>query len=743
MMTLRRKLTILVALAAIIPVVTMLGLTIMAQNSLSRQAKAELNQLVKTNVGQVARDIYAMCETVNKVVQSDLDMDLLAAREAMSKYGEPELGDESANWDSVHPATQQARKLSLPKFLLGKSWIGQNQDAVAPTPVVDNISRLMGCNCTIFQRMNKQGDMLSIATTLSDEKGLRAIGSFMPAFGEDGSTNPIIESILKGDTFRGIATALTNSMLTTYSPITNVNGQVIGMLFVGKRPETIAAIRQAIARIHIGKDGYLAVIGGKSSFRGHYLLAPDPKDDGKNIWDASTKMPDGSDHYFVRSMVSNSIANSANTIHFERYPWPRPGIASNEIPLKMAACLYFEPWDWVICATLYEEDYHSAVEKIQSTMRTLAIKLISTGIAILLLSGLIAFLVGTRMAQPLGLIASVSDAIARGEIDKARTDLAKFETESQKKGRIRRFLASAYEVTILMQSFREMIAGLETLIRQVQHSGILVTTSATEIAANARQMESAATEQAASVREVTETTREIAGTTEGLVDAMDGVAAAMAHTTTTAESGRTDLSHMEHAMRQLVGATSSISSKLAVINDKANKISNVVTAINKISDQTNLLSLNAAIEAESAGEYGRGFAVVARETSRLAEQTATATQDIERMVREMQSSVSSGVMEMDKFADEVRKSVDEVATISGQLASVIDQVKTLAPRFDQVKEGMNHQSQGAQQISEAMKQLSEVAVQTKESLHEFNKVAEHLNAAVQCLKGEVTRFRIG
>lgn len=199
---------------------------------------------------------------------------------------------------------------------------------------------------------------------------------------------------------------------------------------------------------------------------------------------------------------------------------------------------------------------------------------------------------------------------------------------------------------------------------------------------------------------------------------------------------------MEGAMRELVKATSSISSKLSIINDRANKISHVVTTINKISDQTNLLSLNAAIEAEKAGEFGRGFSVVAREISRLADQTAIATQDIERVVAEMQSSVATGVMEMEKFTDEVRRGVETVAVQSGQLTQIIDQVRLHGPQFTVVKDGMYGQSQGAQQISDAMGHLSLAAQQTKESLHEFKLATEQLNEAIAGLQSEVSRFRI-
>src|SRR5207302_7586594 len=124
----------------------------------------------------------------------------------------------------------------------------------------------------------------------------------------------------------------------------------------------------------------------------------------------------------------------------------------------------------------------------------------------------------------------------------------------------------------------------------------------------------------------------------------------------------------------LADSTGSINSKLAVISERARNINVVVTTITKVADQTNLLSINAAIEAEKAGEYGLGFLVVAREIRRLADQTAVATLDIERMVKEMQSSVAAGVMEMDKFSDQVRQGVVEVGRIGDQLGQIIQAV---------------------------------------------------------------------
>ena len=208
-----------------------------------------------------------------------------------------------------------------------------------------------------------------------------------------------------------------------------------------------------------------------------------------------------------------------------------------------------------------------------------------------------------------------------------------------------------------------------------------------------------------------------------------------------ATAGQGGLTGMQRAMQGLAASTDSISSRLSVISDRANNINLAVITITKVADQTNLLSINAAIEAEKAGEAGRGFLVVAREIRRLADQTAAATLDIERIVKEMQQSVTAGVMEMDKFNEQVRRGVEDVDQIGGKLGEVIAAVQHLLPRFQQVTEKMSAQSVGAEQIREAMAQLSDGAAHTSESIREFHKATDQLREAIGRLRDDISKFR--
>ncbi|EJM80004.1 MULTISPECIES: methyl-accepting chemotaxis protein [unclassified Pseudomonas] len=290
--------------------------------------------------------------------------------------------------------------------------------------------------------------------------------------------------------------------------------------------------------------------------------------------------------------------------------------------------------------------------------------------------------------------------------------------------------------------FNDMMAELTSLVSQAQRSSVQVTTSVTEIAATSKQQQATATETAATTTEIGATSREIAATSRDLVRTMTEVSTAADQASVAAGSGQQGLARMEETMHSVMGAADLVNAKLAILNEKAGNINQVVVTIVKVADQTNLLSLNAAIEAEKAGEYGRGFAVVATEVRRLADQTAVATYDIEQMVREIQSAVSAGVMGMDKFSEEVRRGMSEVQQVGEQLSQIIHQVQALAPRVLMVNEGMQAQATGAEQINHALVQLGDASSQTVESLRQASFAIDELSQVAVGLRGGVSRFKV-
>ena len=343
---------------------------------------------------------------------------------------------------------------------------------------------------------------------------------------------------------------------------------------------------------------------------------------------------------------------------------------------------------------------------------------------ILLVCILLGQLLSRAITQPLGQLLGAIQSMGGGDFSSRLT------------------LRRTDEFGTLAKGFDQMGDELTTLIRRVQESGIRVNQSITEMAATLREQQATTKEVAATTQEIGATSKEISATSKTLVGTMSEVVQVAEQTGQSAGSGQAGLDRMAKTMQGITGASVTVAEKLAVLNEKAGRINSVVTTINKVADQTNLLSLNAAIEAEKAGEYGLGFAVVAREIRRLADQTAVATYDIERMVKEMESAVNAGVMGMERFSEEVRRGVEDVREVGGQLAQIIEQVQELTPRFEAVSEGMNAQASAAQQISESLTQLSEATQQTAESLEQSNGVIGQLGESARGLHEGVARFKV-
>ncbi|ALE89479.1 methyl-accepting chemotaxis protein [Pseudomonas versuta] len=358
-----------------------------------------------------------------------------------------------------------------------------------------------------------------------------------------------------------------------------------------------------------------------------------------------------------------------------------------------------------------------------SVMTAKASMLISLVIAVLA-AALCGYLLLKAIMSPMKRIVSILEVMRSGDLS-SRLNLERKD-----------------EFGAVETGFNDMMTELTSLVSQAQRSSVQVTTSVTEIAATSKQQQATATETAATTTEIGATSREIAATSRDLVRTMTEVTSAADQASILAGSGQQGLARMEETMHQVMGAADLVNAKLAILNEKAGNINQVVVTIVKVADQTNLLSLNAAIEAEKAGEYGRGFAVVATEVRRLADQTAVATYDIEQMVREIQSAVSAGVMGMDKFSEEVRRGMFEVTQVGEQLSQIIHQVQALAPRVLMVNEGMQAQATGAEQINLALVQLGDASSQTVESLRQASFAIDELSQVAVGLRSGVSRFKV-
>jgi len=364
---------------------------------------------------------------------------------------------------------------------------------------------------------------------------------------------------------------------------------------------------------------------------------------------------------------------------------------------------------------------YNAAQKSFEFSKTAFLITILIGIAI---STIASYLLIKSIDVPLKSILNATKQVIKGDLTQ-RLDFGKYD-----------------EFGLLIKGFNQMVTYLSDLVGQIQRSGIQVTSSITELAATNKQQEVTANEHAATISEIAASTTEIAATGVHLLSTMKKVNSLTKNAAFAAGEGQEGLEGIDATMVKMEEATVSIVAKLQILNDKASNIADVVKTINKVADQTNLLSLNAAIEAEKAGEYGSGFGVVATEIRRLADQTAVATFDIAQMIKEVQSAISAAVMGIDKFAEDAHSSVKDVHLISEQLSGVIEQVEVIKPQVETLTEGIGAQTNGANQISESIGQLNEAAQQTAESLTQTSASISHLHQAALGLQESAARFKV-
>ena len=298
------------------------------------------------------------------------------------------------------------------------------------------------------------------------------------------------------------------------------------------------------------------------------------------------------------------------------------------------------------------------------------------------------------------------------------------------------------ECTVLAESLNRLGAEMGELAAQLRQSGgdVLTVNNTLGAALGASrqgmtEMESLASSLGASARRVLHTSTELSRTIHSVSIVAD-------QTAMLTDSSRVGLTRMGDTMQAIHRAADGINAKLGILNEKAANISQVITTMAKVADQTNLLSLNAAIEAEKAGEYGRGFAVVATEIQRLADQTAVAAEDIEQMVREMQTAVTAGVMGMDKFADEVRQGVGDVQKVSTQLDRVLQHVQGITPQIEFVNTTMRAQAEGARQISESATKFGDFSRATTDAQRRAWGAVDEFETTARRMKEQTARFKL-
>jgi len=446
-MGLNAKVALLGVLSVLATAIALMALAVRQSGQYNRLAQGEVDRLIAADLDHITQGIYNLVQAENDAVQQQVDYNLNVARHVLANAGSISLSPEHVSWTGVNQLTEEATTAELPRLLIGGRWLGQNTVPEIETPVVDEVTRLVGGTATIFQRMNNRGDMLRVATTVTNKDGRRAIGTYIPAARPDNTANPVIAAILKRQMYHGRAFVVDAWYLTTYTPIEDAAGNLVGMLYVGvPQKQAESRIRQAVLQTKVGETGYVFVLSGQDGNRGQYVISQKGERDGESIWETR----DHHGHYPVQEIISKATGLKPGEMATVRYLWQNP--LERAPRWKIVRLAYYQPWDWVIGASTHEDELQ-AYRAVLSGGRTRMTSIMgAAGLALTCLVGLFGILMAWTITRPLRALTQAVQTITRGDLHQ-RVDVP-----------------SRDELGVLAQAFNEMTSRLAETIEGLRTS---------------------------------------------------------------------------------------------------------------------------------------------------------------------------------------------------------------------------------------------------------------------------------
>lgn len=299
------------------------------------------------------------------------------------------------------------------------------------------------------------------------------------------------------------------------------------------------------------------------------------------------------------------------------------------------------------------------------------------------------------------------------------------------------------EIGALIDAFNGLLDKLGTLVTDVREHATMLVARAREMGDLLNALQDSISQQRESTQSTTVAAHQIAATSAELRRMTSQIADSAEKTNSVVGGGQAGVERIGASVASLLAGNRQIAERLSVISSRVGQINTLADAIRRVTDQTNLLSLNAAIQAAKAGDAGQGFSVVAREIRRLADQSADSTVEIEDVLREFRRSVDAGVMEMDRFRGQLTEAVSEVEGIQTQLGEMIGHVQRLLPMLGNVQASFDGQDQGVQQINDAMVALSAKVEATSAALEQAGANRLQVEETGRLLQDLVARMETG
>jgi methyl-accepting chemotaxis protein len=287
-----------------------------------------------------------------------------------------------------------------------------------------------------------------------------------------------------------------------------------------------------------------------------------------------------------------------------------------------------------------------------------------------------------------------------------------------------------------------MVEKWRDIIGSVKQASDSVAAAGNQLSVSAGHMSQGAGQQAERAHQVATASEEMSQTVEDIARNATSIASTANAAALTAKSGGTTVEAAVKEVKEIASTVEESAGHITSLSELSNKIGDIIGIINEIADQTNLLALNAAIEAARAGEHGRGFAVVADEVRKLAERTTGATSEVSGIIREIQTKVTSAVSSIGHVSAQVDRGVDLSSKAGTELQTIVKSVEDLQQMVQQIATAIDEMSATSDQISKDIESISGISGDTSQSSNEVLKASTELSRLGSDLQSIARQFDI-
>ncbi|MDH4549557.1 methyl-accepting chemotaxis protein [Pseudomonas sp. BN607] len=517
---------------------------------------------------------------------------------------------------------------------------------------VDEFQRMTAGIATLFVRSGD--DFVRISTNLKKQDGSRAIGTQLDR------QHPAYPKLLAGQMYVGRAVLFERNYMTRYVPVSDSNGRVIAVLFVGfDYTDAQNAQFANLKRFRIGQTGSLALQDEK----GQWLVPP---------------------------------ANAEQALYRVTAP--------------------FAEGPWTVVASM-------PMAEIREVTWSVGLRLAIGSLLAMLLAVAATLWLLRRKLRPLDDLVRQAEALGAGDLN------------------ARLSVTSHDEIGQLARSFNQMGEALSTMVEHIRSASEQVSTRARSLSGLSAGACEGMDQQSGEITSMAGAVEEFSATSMNIADNMAGTERMARDNAQQTRIGRSAMDEASRSLKQIAEALGGTATVMDSLGARSQEIGGIISVITAIAEQTNLLALNAAIEAARAGEQGRGFAVVADEVRGLAARTRQATDEISGMITSIQQQTGHAITTLEQGNQLMQEGLERNDKVAEALARIDEQSRVAGEQFAVISTATQEQSSTATVLSRNLQSIAQANGEQREVANELAFTARELEGLAAQLRQEVDRFR--